>query len=214
MARMLSRQQKEVAFLALIDSYAPGAPSPSRRGLLPRFLFPALDRGLRIRPLLAYVSHFPAEQKRQYLFNTIRAQITEWRSIIAGASGAVPYSLPGRDGDRGWEFLPGPYEGPAVLFRPTREPLGFQRDPAMGWGRFIKGGLEIENIRGYHRSLIFKPANRLLGERLNSRLQAQNRGRCTVHPSLPVNEACAASDRADRADGADGADLYQDGLHS
>jgi acyl-CoA synthetase (AMP-forming)/AMP-acid ligase II/thioesterase domain-containing protein len=181
MARMLYQQHEEVAFLALIDSYAPGAPSPSRRGFLPRILFPALDRGLRVRPLLAYVSHLPAELRRQYLLNTIKAQITEWRSVIAGAS-AHPYSLPGRDSDRGWDFLPGQHEGSAVLFRPTREPLGFQRDPGMGWGRFIKGGLEIENIRGYHRSLIFKPANRLLGERLNFRLQAQNRGRSTGSP--------------------------------
>ena len=97
-------------------------------------------------------------------------QMREWRSVIGGAD-ANSYSIPGRGDDKAWQFSPGPYEGMAVLFRPTREPLRFQRDPAMGWHRFIKGGLEIENIPEYHRTLIFRPSNRLLAERLNFRLK-------------------------------------------
>jgi hypothetical protein len=41
----------------------------------------------------------------------------------------------------------------------------------MGWSRFIAGGLEIENVRGYHRSLIFRPCHQMLAERLNYRLR-------------------------------------------
>jgi hypothetical protein len=41
----------------------------------------------------------------------------------------------------------------------------------MGWSRLVTGGLDIENIRGYHRTLIFKPGNRLLAERLNGHLR-------------------------------------------
>ena len=86
---------------------------------------------------------------------------------------AKSYSIPGRGDDKAWQFSPAAYEGAAVLFRPTREPLGFQKDPAMGWRRLVKGALEIETIPGYHRTLIFRPSNRLLAERLNSRLKSR-----------------------------------------
>lgn len=170
MARILFLRQENVALLALIDSYAPGGPAPSFPGLVPRLLFPFFDRAFRIRPLLAYISHFSQEQKKQYLLNLIRTQMREWRSSVSRV-GTGSYSLPGRNNDGEWQFLPGSYAGSAVLFRPTREPLGFQRDPSMGWSRFVQGRLDIESIRGYHRALIFKPCNRLLAERLNWHLK-------------------------------------------
>jgi thioesterase domain-containing protein len=184
MARILSQRQENVALLALIDSYAPGGPVASSSGLVPRLLFPLLDRALRIRPLLAYLSQFPAQHKKRHLLNLLRTQLREWRSAVRGAS-AGSYSLPGRDNDRDWQYLPGSYAGSAVLFRPTREPLGFQRDLSMGWSRLVKGRFDIERIPGYHRTLIFNPGNRLLAARLSSHLKRCRKEGRTSPPLLP-----------------------------
>jgi acyl-CoA synthetase (AMP-forming)/AMP-acid ligase II/thioesterase domain-containing protein len=173
MARILTRQGDKVPFLALIDSYAPGGPMPAAKGAVLAGLYRLADRVRRVRPLLAYVSHFPPDQRRQYLLGLLRSQLNEWR-MLAGRKWehrADAGSLPGRENDGDWQFHPAPYEGPAVLFRPTREPLGYLEDPAMGWRRFIAGGLEIESISGYHRTLIFRPCHRLLAERLNYHLR-------------------------------------------
>jgi acyl-CoA synthetase (AMP-forming)/AMP-acid ligase II/thioesterase domain-containing protein/acyl carrier protein len=176
MSRILSRQRKEVAFLALIDSYAPGCPVPSVRGLAQGLLFSFIDRARRIRPFLAYISRFPANLRKQYLLNLVRTQVRELCFITGGikAPGPSSYSLPGQEDDRDWQYRPGSYSGSAVLFRPTREPLGFRTDPAMGWSQLVGGRLDIERISGYHRSLIFQPRVRTLAERLSLRLrQAQ-----------------------------------------
>jgi hypothetical protein len=133
--------------------------------------FSLFDQALRIRPLITYISHFPEDQKKKYLLDLIRRQLSEWRSLTRGA--AVPYSLPGREKDDDWQYHPDSYPGSAVLFRPTAEPLGFQRDPSMGWSRFVKGRLDIEAIKGYHRTLIFNPRRRLLAEKLNLHLRVR-----------------------------------------
>ena len=172
MACILSRQCERVAFLALIDSYAPGGPEPSSHGPVRGALYGFLDRARRVRPLLDYISHFPPGQRKQYLLSLVRSQVSEWRSFARRNRSLRPrsYSLPGRENDLDWQFHPGPYAGSAVLFRPISEPLGFKKDPAMGWSRFIDGRLDIERINGYHRSLIFKPHHELLAERLNYQL--------------------------------------------
>ncbi len=173
MARILRQRGEKVGFLALIDSYGPDGPTRSAHGTVQGALYRALDRARRVRPLLAYLSDLPPDQKRRHLLELLRSQVDEWRSL-AGRSRSYhtgSYSLPGREDDGDWRYHPAPYADSAVLFRPTREPLGFGKDPAMGWGSFIAGGLEIENIRGYHRSLIFRPCHQVLAERLNYHLR-------------------------------------------
>lgn len=173
MARILARRGDKVAFLALIDSYAPGGPTPSAQGTVRGALYRSLDQARRVRPLLAYLSHLPPAQRRRHLVGLLRSLVDEWSSLASRSwsPGAGSYSLPGRENDKDWRYHPAPYEGPAVLFRPTREPVGFRRDPAMGWRSFIAGGLEIENVRGYHRSLIFSPWHQMLADRLNYHLR-------------------------------------------
>jgi acyl-CoA synthetase (AMP-forming)/AMP-acid ligase II/thioesterase domain-containing protein/acyl carrier protein len=176
MSRVLLRQRKEVALLALIDGYAPGSPVPSARGPARGLLFSFIDRARRLRPFLDYILHFPPNLRKQYLLNFAKTQLGELRFTIDVIKSPAPssYALPGREDDRDWQFCPGSYSGSAVLFRPTRQPLGFKRDPAMGWDRFVGGRLEIERINGYHRKLIFNPWVRSLAERLSLRLrQAQ-----------------------------------------
>ncbi len=173
MARILAQRKEPVSFLALIDSYAPGCPAPSTSGRLRGKLYAFLDQVRRVRPMLGYISHLPPKQRTLYLRRLLRRESDELRSMVHGAKtlSPEPYSLPGRESDRDWRYRPAPYPGPAVLFRPTAEPLGFEKSPAMGWDGLINGPLEIEPVNGYHRSLIFKPHNRSLATTLSRRLR-------------------------------------------
>jgi thioesterase domain-containing protein/acyl carrier protein len=163
MARLLELRGARPASLVLMDSYAPGFPKRSSRGALSGRMYSFIDRARRIRPLLAYVSNLPPERKRAHLLGLTK-------TLIPGTA-ASPLSLPGREKDSEWGYAPPPYPGPAVLLRPTHEPLGFGKEAAMGWDRFIGGGLVIEAVRGYHRSLIFEPRLRSLAEKLDSSLR-------------------------------------------
>ena len=163
MARRLVAGGADVGLLVLMDGYAPGFPIPSSRGRIRGAAFAFLDRARRVGPLLKYLSHVPSGRKKEYLTRLIRTPI--------GRSRSSPPALPGRESDADWRFDPAPYTGSAVLIRPGREPWGFRRDPSMGWDRFISGGLIVENIIGYHRSLIFKPHDRLLAATLDRHLR-------------------------------------------
>jgi thioesterase domain-containing protein len=163
MARRLTAAGADVGLLALMDGYAPGFPIPSSRGRIRGVAFAFLDRARRIGPLLEYLSNLPSRRKKEYLIRFIRTP-------IGGSRSSLP-TLPGREGDADWRFDPSPYRGSAVLIRPAREPWGFRRNPAMGWDRFVSGKLIIENVGGYHRSLIFKPHDSLLAATLDRHLR-------------------------------------------
>lgn len=163
MARRLAEGGANVGLLALMDGYAPGFPAPSSRGRVRGAAFAFIDRARRIGPLLDYLSHVPPGRRKEYLTRLIKAP-------IGGSSSGVP-ALPGRENDAAWRFDPRPFPGSAVLIRPGREPWGFRREPAMGWDKFVSGRLVVENIGGYHRSLIFKPHDRLLAMTLDRHLR-------------------------------------------
>ncbi len=162
MARILGAGGETPVLLALMDGYAPGFPRPAYRRAASSGMFSFLDRARRVRSLLAYLSSLAPGRKKEYLLKLARTLTRGTDPDFRG--------LPGREHDPDWRYDPPPFPGPAILFRPTREPLGFERDPAMGWSGFIDGRLEVENVPGYHRSLIYKPGYRFLAERLNARL--------------------------------------------
>ncbi len=164
MARLLELQGTRPERLLLMDSYAPGFPRRSSRGALSHQMYSFIDRARRIRPLLAYLSHLSPERKRDHLLGLMKTP--------RPGTGASSSSLPGREKDAAWGYEPLSYQGTAIILRPTHEPLGFAREEAMGWDRFIEGGVRIEAVPGYHRSLIFEPRLRSLAEKLNSSLGA------------------------------------------
>ena len=159
MARQLSAGGVDVGLLALMDGYAPGIPVSSSRSRVRRAAFGFIDRARRVGPFMENFSHVPSDKKKVYLTGLFRKPTGGFR---AGAS-----TLPGHKNDFAWEYNPAPYSGSAVLLRPEREPWGFRKEPAMGWEKYISGGLVVENVRGYHRSLIFKPNDRYLAAALD-----------------------------------------------
>lgn len=63
-------------------------------------------------------------------------------------------------------YDPKPYDGKVTLFRATEQPRGIIPDPTLGWGRLVRGPLEIIEVPGHHGSLIREPRVRILVARL------------------------------------------------
>lgn len=53
-------------------------------------------------------------------------------------------------------YVAQPYSGSAILFT-TEDELGRYSDLTLGWGPFIRGGLECRTISGDHETLLFEP---------------------------------------------------------
>jgi thioesterase domain-containing protein/acyl carrier protein len=174
MAKQMEKQNRRVKLLALLDAYAPGYPLPREdMNMVQCRFYLLLDRLRRFGPFLRYTSQLGRDRKPSYLTELIKLS---FRDVLFGfcRSWTAPgrsLFLPGREEDRTWEYHPEAYAGPVVVFRPSREPLGFQKAPMLGWERYIKGGIKTVQVPGYHRSLIFEPSVRSLGGKLMDSLR-------------------------------------------
>src|SRR5262249_27765816 len=70
----------------------------------------------------------------------------------------------------GRSYRPQVYAGDAALFL-TRE-LAAERsyDQTVGWGKLVRGGLEIQDIPGNHATMMIEPHLRVLTKKLRARL--------------------------------------------
>jgi len=57
---------------------------------------------------------------------------------------------------------------------------GNSRDPLFGWGPFVGGGLEIHQVPGHHKNMVFEPHARTLADTL---------GRCLAEAWEPHKDA-------------------------
>jgi amino acid adenylation domain-containing protein len=67
-------------------------------------------------------------------------------------------------------YRPRPYPGRLLLFRCLRQPLFSAHDPQLGWGPYARGGVEVIEVPGTHRSLLRGANARLVGAILAERL--------------------------------------------
>ena len=54
-------------------------------------------------------------------------------------------------------YLPGPYDGRVVMFNVRSRSLTRTPDPQRGWGRLVRGGLEVRQIAGSHHNILQPP---------------------------------------------------------
>jgi len=59
-----------------------------------------------------------------------------------------------------------PHTGRAVLFRTKGSASSPPNDPTRGWGKLIRGGLEIQEIPGDHLTMLTEPHVHVLAEKL------------------------------------------------
>ncbi len=71
-------------------------------------------------------------------------------------------------------YVPQPYPGRAILFRPTEISDGTSEgseeidDPLNGWGELVRGGLEVHVVPGDHNTILSKRNALVLGEKLRA----------------------------------------------
>jgi len=87
------------------------------------------------------------------------------------------------------DYDPEPYDGPVVLFRSERHQTGRFRDPEMGWGKLVRGGLEVHEIPGGHQDMFHEPFVETLTRHLSLHLPGPDRTlKSRLGPSMTASE--------------------------
>ena len=179
MGRQLQAMGREVVFLALIDTYAPGDFRPqSDMPIVLQQICKFWDMARRFSSIVRYISWLDRGKRLSYVAKMAKFHLRALlRSLYTYRGRPLPGFLrPDPVGERGnlsdhlRDYQPKVYPGRATLFRPSQQPLGIPRLPHMGWGELVDGDLEIEEVPGYHHTLIYRPKVRPLAERVQRHL--------------------------------------------
>ena len=167
-ARQLQANGQPVALVAIFEGYAPAR----RRSGEPLW---------RPRLLLAFLRNLPYwfqdyvqlggrqmwRQARRAALRLLR-RAAGWlgRPLAARVEDVVPVDGPVPDHLRrimqlhvlaSAAYSPGPYAGRVVLFNNRSQSLTRTPDPLRGWGRLVRGPLEVQTIAGSHHNILQPP---------------------------------------------------------
>ena len=194
-ARELCRQGEEVAFLAIIDIWAPGYADASCGPTLRRFTYPLLWH-------LRYVLHGNRQQKMDWIAGSFRAlgwhaRYRTWqlaRLFFRRIGRPLPQSLR----DANWlmaeaadKDATASYPGRITLFRSGERT--FTRDDRwdLGWGRLAGHGVDVYEIAGLKRTLLRANVTEV-GLRLKECLTRAQQSRLGETTSDGLNSAYSA----------------------
>ncbi len=151
MARRLREAGKDVALLALVDTYFGGQ---SNSSLLSRFL------SLTTEQKVAYVRkravRYGRGIKRRIDALTLPAPVKAVREACAVAEQS---------------YQPVPYPGRVVLFRASDKALRGLENGHHSWAQYAAGGFEVHEIDGDHGNVLNEPNVRQLAATLRARLE-------------------------------------------
>jgi thioesterase domain-containing protein len=68
-------------------------------------------------------------------------------------------------------YLPGTYAGRVILFNNRSQSLTRTPDPLRGWGRLVRGPLEVRQIAGSHHNILQPPHVATLARELRQSLE-------------------------------------------
>ncbi len=110
-------------------------------------------------------THAGARAKRVREVCQVRAEML-WDELVSRGNRPAPhhsltYHLENlaRAYDRAWDaYQPKPYEGRVLQICASRQPLGIQPDPSLGWSKLLTGEFTIHNIPGFRQNLLDEPA--------------------------------------------------------
>jgi FkbH-like protein len=176
MAQQLTRQGRQVAMLALFDTYGPGYPRYRRQGLLRKVIRVTERVHHHLHSILAlgpkrweYIAakaskarrlarrHY-RNRKNEIARNYYQSTGQELPEDLIRTQNAILVALE--------SYVPTEYSGKLTLFRASRQPMGIYPDPALGWTPLAGGGLEIHEVPGFHGALTVDPHAPSLAKRL------------------------------------------------
>ena len=152
MAQQLRAEDKEVALLALFDTY-PGK-MESRTSQLRNLSKLSFKDAATF--LVKKGSFVLMTLRKRYELQTLPRPLRNVRQACSKA--AADYDVQ-------------PYEGQVTLFRVKEKSVGSLDDPYAIWWRVAAGGVDLREISGDHLSLLKEPQVRLLAEQLNDTLE-------------------------------------------
>lgn len=171
MSRQLVEQGERVAMLALLDAAAL-APEKvfKEEDFLPLIaeLFPSTD-DLSVERLRAMTS----EEHLQYFLRRA-AQAGIVLGNIDPSLGSHVFEVFKSNLKAMMDYRPQPYPGKATLLFAEEKPqfIEVARDPLLGWGAHVQGGVEVVRIPGDHVHMLQEPNVGIVAQRLLERLEA------------------------------------------
>jgi len=170
-ARQLTAANQQVRNVFLLDSWAPNyfTRLPWLRRVIGHY-------SLRLALTLADWRRFRTGEQTFAEFMEHRNSVRKMRKLLAaGHTSQRPVeSTTGPEQYDKWllEYLqettnryePKPYSGRITLFRSKGEPTGLLFDPLAGWGRFARGGIELELVDGNHYTMFQDPGATQMAE--------------------------------------------------
>jgi aspartate racemase len=164
MARQLEALDQQVSLVALFDSYAPGYQNLYPDGASVAYKASRLIE--KIHYHLETLLKLGPKEKLSYVVARFKRIISKFNMAIGCESGRSRRDFLHAMRQARLSYHPQVYQGRLTLFRATRQPAGYDRDPQMGWGSLAAGGLEIHEIPGYCGSIVFEPNVWMLAEQL------------------------------------------------
>jgi thioesterase domain-containing protein len=175
MAQQIRDQGEEVALVALLDTYTPDYERQLGSSLSLKTIFHRVRERvdlefsnlaeLRRRERPAYV----LEKMRRVCFYTylwirsiyhrIRHPRTRELKHVEAANLRAMQS-----------YEPQVYPGRVTLFRAAKQPAGNGYDPTLGWRGLASGGLDIQEVAGYHSTIAVEPQVKDLAAKLTASL--------------------------------------------
>jgi thioesterase domain-containing protein/acyl carrier protein len=177
MARQLEAQGQEVALLALFDAATPDYVGIEVDEFAGRFQYHW--NNLKVRSSLGrleYVLSKAGNAKR----NLIKALRNSYRKTDHPSLPKHLIELEVRIRQAVEKYVPQVYSGKMTLFRAATQPVGTPSDPMLGWRGVAAGGLEIHEVPGDHRSIMYEPHVGVLAEKLK---------RCLDRALIQANQA-------------------------
>ncbi len=169
MSRQLVEQGERVALLALLDAAAL-APEKvfKEEDFLPLIaeLFPSTD-DLSVERLQAMT---PEEHLEYFLRRAAQAGIV--LGNVDPALGNHVFEVFKSNLKAMMDYRPQPYPGKATLLFAEEKPqfIEVARDPFLGWGAYVQGGLDVVRIPGDHVHMLQEPNVEIVAARLRERL--------------------------------------------
>jgi amino acid adenylation domain-containing protein len=179
-AQQLTARGREVAVVAMFDTYGPGYPKLLPKTTRARRKVYRFVRRFELHARNVLAADFKSNAEYVRVKGTILRQrlAARMRMTFQSLRDPMPQYLRAvevANFEARYGYQPKPYPGRIILFRASRQPLGIYQDPTLGWDGMAANGLEIYEVPGSHGAIIHEPLVGALAAELKGCL-----ARCSV----------------------------------
>jgi len=177
MARLLEAQGEEVALLAMLDTWA--LEHTQRRTLGAIHYYAQRWRQFRGKPW---------EQKRQEVLAVLRRRFRRMRATPTPSTTATLGPKKHSWAQFYWpeNFVPPRYRGNITVFKRSKQPFYYVRDPLLGWGKRTSGKVETFALHCPHGLILREPYVEEVGKLLLESLARLERQEAVIASNVSV----------------------------